>query len=170
MQEELFDVVDEHDRVLRQVPRSVVHAEKLLHRAVHVFVFDNDGKMYVQLRSPIKDEYPNCFTSSCSGHVDAGEDYDAAAVRELKEELGLTVDSLSRLQKFPASKETSYEHTVLYRLQTSAPIQPDPEEITAVDIMPVDLIEQFIAARPDRYCPAFKVLFRWYCHSDHVIG
>jgi 16S rRNA (adenine1518-N6/adenine1519-N6)-dimethyltransferase len=39
MNEELFDLVDEQDQVIGQMPRSQVHAEKRLHRAVHIFVF-----------------------------------------------------------------------------------------------------------------------------------
>ncbi|MEX0724658.1 MAG: NUDIX domain-containing protein [Planctomycetaceae bacterium] len=162
VQEEFFDVVDEHDRVLRQVPRHIVHAQKLLHRAVHIFVFDETGRMYMQLRSATKDEYPNCWTSSCSGHVDAGEDYDTAAVRELQEELGLRGESLARLQKFPASEETSYEHTVLYYLYTFLPIVPDPDEIADGAFKPLDEIARDIAEQPECYCPAFKVLFGWY--------
>ena len=86
---ELFDVVDEHDQVLRQEPRAEVHRQRMLHRAVHVLVFNSRGEVYLQRRSATKDTYPNRWTTSCSGHVDAGEDYDKAVVRELVEELGI---------------------------------------------------------------------------------
>ena len=48
---ELFDVVDENDQVLGQKERAHVHAECLLHRAVHVFVFNKSGDLYLQKRS-----------------------------------------------------------------------------------------------------------------------
>ena len=86
---DIFDVVDMSDRVLRQEPRSVVHREKLLHRAIHVFVFNKAGQLYLQRRSMAKDTAPGKWMSSCSGHVDTGEDYDEATRRELIEELGL---------------------------------------------------------------------------------
>jgi isopentenyldiphosphate isomerase len=86
---ELFDVVDEQDRVLRREARAEVHRQRLLHRAVHILVFNIRGEVYLQRRSAKKDTYPHRWTTSCSGHVDAGEDYDTAAVRELAEELGL---------------------------------------------------------------------------------
>jgi len=86
---ELFDVVDEQDRVVRQEARAEVHRLRLLHRAVHILVFNARGEVYLQRRSAKKDTYPNRWTTSCVGHVDAGEDYDTAAVRELAEELGL---------------------------------------------------------------------------------
>src|SRR5260370_28968628 len=128
MAEEIFDVVDENDRVIGRAPRSVVHAEKRLHRAVHVFVFNSRGELLLQKRSATKDEYPLCYTSSASGHLSAGEDYETAAPRELEEELGLS-GSLEWLAKFPAGPETSQEHTVLYC--TVADVLPgiDPHEI-----------------------------------------
>jgi isopentenyldiphosphate isomerase len=86
---ELFDVVDEHDRVLRRETRAEVHRQRLLHRAVHVLVFNSGGAVYLQRRSAKKDTYPHRWTTSCSGHVDAGEDYETAVVRELAEELGM---------------------------------------------------------------------------------
>ena len=81
MPEEIFDVVDECDRVVGQAPRSVVHARKLLHRAVHIFVFNSRRELLLQKRSALKDEYPLCYTSSASGHLSAGESYETAAPR-----------------------------------------------------------------------------------------
>src|SRR5260221_2408518 len=86
--DELFDVVDLDDRVTGRAPRSAVHAGKLLHRAVHVLIHDTNGHLFLQKRSLSKDTFPGCWDSSCSGHVDAGEDYVTAARRELGEELG----------------------------------------------------------------------------------
>ena len=75
---------------------------KLLHRAIHVFVFNKVGQLYLQRRSMAKDTAPGKWVSSCSGHVNSGEDYDKAAGRELIEEIGLhnPVD-LKRLFKAP---------------------------------------------------------------------
>ena len=82
MPEEIFDIVDDQDRVIGQMPRSEVHRQKLLHRAVSIFVFDSRGRLLLQQRSATKDEYPLRYTSSASGHVSAGETYDETAPRE----------------------------------------------------------------------------------------
>ena len=87
--EKLIDVVDAGDCVVKSAPRQLVHAEKWLHRAVHVFVFNAAGQLFLQKRSSTKASAPNKWVSSCSGHVDAGEDYLQAAQRELGEEIGL---------------------------------------------------------------------------------
>ena len=55
---ELFDIVDAHDNVLGQESRSIVHREQLFHRAVHVFVFNEAGQLYLQRRSMTKDTAP----------------------------------------------------------------------------------------------------------------
>ena len=89
MREEIFDVVNERDEVIGQQPRSEVHHRGLMHRAVHVLVFNGAGQVFLQKRSLKKDRQPGLWDSSASGHVDAGEGYDACAVRELREELGL---------------------------------------------------------------------------------
>ena len=91
MSEEIFDVVNECDEVIDAKPRSEVHRLGLKHRAIHVLVFNSRGETFLQKRSMTKDREPGKWDSSTSGHVDSGEDYDACAVRELREEIGLTV-------------------------------------------------------------------------------
>jgi len=161
MSEEMFDVVDDHDCVIAQAPRSVVHARRLLHRAVHIFVFNSRGELLVHRRSATKDEYPLRYTSSASGHLHAGEDYHPAAVRELAEELGLTAN-LEFLCKLPAGPETSYEHSALYRAVTDAAPVFDPDEIESGEFAPLERWAQCLAERPDDFTPCFRTLFQWY--------
>ena len=161
MPEEIFDVVDECDRVVGQAPRSVVHARKLLHRAVHIFVFNSRRELLLQKRSALKDEYPLCYTSSASGHLSAGESYETAAPRELEEELGLA-GALEWLAKFPAGPHTAQEHTVLYRTTTDSPPRIDPREIDAVSFHPVGEISAMIVHQPQHFSPCFVTLFEWY--------
>lgn len=162
--DEIYDVCDEHDRVIGQATRSEVHARGLLHRAVHIWVFRSDGRLLIHLRSAAKDEYPRCYTSSASGHVDAGESYDAAAIRELREELGVELP-LTRITRLPAGPETANEHTVLYRCETDGPVSPDPGEIERIEWLSVDEIAAMIDRHPERFTPPFRSLFAWYRHA-----
>ncbi len=161
MMEEIFDVVDELDRVVGQAPRSVVHEQKLLHRAVHIFVFNSQGELLLQKRSALKDEYPLCYTSSASGHLGAGESYDMAAPRELEEELGLT-GPLEWLAKFQAGPQTSHEHTGLFRTTTDTPPHIDTREVDEVAFHSLDEIATMIARSPQLFSPCFVTLFEWY--------
>ena len=117
MTEEIFDVVNERDEVIGQQSRSEVHRLGLMHRAVHVLVFNAAGQVFLQKRSMTKDRQPGLWDSSASGHVDCGEYYDTCAVRELREEIGLQLDEPPRrLFKLAACAETDQER----RLRTEA--------------------------------------------------
>jgi len=162
--EEQFDVVDQDDRVVDIRTRSEVHARKLLHRAVHVFLFRPDGHLLLHKRSPTKEEFPSVWTSSCSGHVSSGESYDETAPRELREELGIQTP-LTRLHKFPACVETSFEFTVLYRAESTDPVCPDPNEMTDIRWLRPEQILEWLRSSPEEFSPAFRLLFHWYMPS-----
>ena len=103
---EMFDIVNEKNEVIGQRPRGEVHATGLLHRAVHVFVFNKHGDVYLQKRSHLKDVHPRVWDSSAAGHLDVGESYATCALREVKEELGVEVESTRRVAEIPATERT----------------------------------------------------------------
>lgn len=161
MAEELFDVVDLQDCVIATMARSEVHRRKLLHRAVHVFLFRSDGAMLIHKRSPTKEEFPSVWTSSCSGHVSAGESYEETAPRELFEELGIEAD-MTPVRKFDACRETSHEFTMLYTANSDDSILPDAQEMTDIRWMMPAEIEEWTQQAPEDFSPAFLLLFRAY--------
>lgn len=86
---EIFDVVDEHDKVIGNATRDEVHEKKLIHRAVTVFVFNTQWELFMILRSRHKSLNPLKRQASASWHVESWESYTDAAKRELKEELNI---------------------------------------------------------------------------------
>ncbi len=128
--EEYFDVVDRDDAVVGRATRREVHARGLLHRAVHVLVFNGAGELFLQKRSQSKDTAPGAWDSSASGHVDAGEDYDACARRELREEIGLALARApARWLRLRACAETGGEFVWVYREESEGPFTLHPDEI-----------------------------------------
>lgn len=127
--DEVLEVVDGRDTVIGLARRGDIHAQGLLHRAVHVLVFDQAGRLYLQRRSANKDTHPGKWTSSASGHVDPGESYDQAARRELAEELGLE-SALEPLGRLAARALTEGEFTAVYRATADQEPRPDPHEIS----------------------------------------
>ncbi|SFI33442.1 NUDIX hydrolase [Planctomicrobium piriforme] len=165
MAEEIFDVCDEQDQVIGQAPRSEVHARDLLHRAVHIWIWNSRGELLIHRRSEWKDQYPKHFTSSSSGHVDAGESYETAAHRELFEELQLK-GTLEYMTKLPGGAETAFEHTVLYFLKTDATPTPDPAEIAELHYLTPSVVHSMVKSQPGEFTPPFLALFRWWAaHS-----
>jgi isopentenyl-diphosphate delta-isomerase type 1 len=98
--EEMLDIVDDQDHVLSRAPRSRVLRDYHIHRAVVFFIFDEDGNVLVNQRSDTKDPYPGYWSIACGGHVLAGESYESAVRREVREETGLET---------PARYITSYQ-------------------------------------------------------------
>jgi isopentenyl-diphosphate delta-isomerase type 1 len=87
--EEIFDVVDENDNVIGKATRKEVHNKKLIHRSVMFFIFDKKGRILVTQRTKAKDMFPEYWSITLGGHVNSGESYDEAVVREAKEEAGV---------------------------------------------------------------------------------
>lgn len=162
--EEVFDVVDRLDQVIGQAPRSRVHEQGLLHRAVHVFVFNSRGQLLLQRRSASKDEYPLRYTSSASGHLETGESYLEAAIRELKEELGLD-GGLEYQTTLPAGPATANEHSALYVLHSDTTPVFDPIEILDGQYLDLSTVRQQMEREPDVFTPPFRELLRWFL--DH---
>jgi isopentenyl-diphosphate delta-isomerase type 1 len=157
---DIFDVVDLNDNILRQEPRAVVHREKLLHRAIHVFVFNQAGQLYLQRRSMTKDTAPGKWVSSCSGHVDTGEDYDDAAPRELSEEIGLHDPiNLKRIFKETPCKQTGYEFVWVYTCESEGPFVLDPTEVMEGQWIDIKHLNNWLKERPRDFAWSFSHLW-----------
>lgn len=128
--QELLDVVDQNDRVVGVKTRGEIHAQNLMHRSVHILVFNNNTELFIQKRSMSKDNDLGLWDSSAAGHVDSGEDYYRCAIRELGEELGIVVNaSLEELFRLPASPITGVEHCIVYRCIYHGPLELQADEI-----------------------------------------
>ena len=161
MSEEIFDVVNERDEVIGRQPRREVHRLGLKHRAVHVLVFNARGEVFLQKRSMTKDTAKGKWDSSSSGHVDSGEDYDACAVRELREEIGLAVTQTpQRLFKIDARRETGWEFCWVYRCESEGPFVLHPDEIETGGWFAPEKVTGWIAAQPEDFASAFVLVWK----------
>ena len=127
--DEIFDVVDAGDRVIGQATRREVHAQEFYHRAIHILIFNKAGQVFLQKRSVAKDTHPGCWDSSVSGHLDSGEDYSTAAVRECREELGVGPPELKKLFKLAPTKGNGWEFVEVYQ-----GIDPGPFKLNSAEI------------------------------------
>jgi 16S rRNA (adenine1518-N6/adenine1519-N6)-dimethyltransferase len=156
---ESLQVVDEQDRPIRGVDRATVHAERLLHRAIHILVLNNAGELFLQRRSYRKDTFPRKWDSSAAGHVDLGESYEACATRELREELGL-FDQPREIGRVPASEKTGQEFIRIYQAEADEIIDLNEEEIETGGFFPLSVIDEWIRQRPEDFASGFLECYR----------
>jgi len=158
---EIFDVVNERDEVIGRQRRSEVHRLGLMHRAVHVLVFNSRRQIFLQKRSRNKDRQPGLWDSSASGHVESGEDYDACAVRELREEIGLQLNATpQRLFKLVASAETDQEHVWVYRCEAEGPFTLDPDEIERGGWFTPAEVTRWMTEKPEEFASALLLIWK----------
>jgi 16S rRNA (adenine1518-N6/adenine1519-N6)-dimethyltransferase len=165
---ERFALVDEQDRVIGDASRAEVHGNNLRHRAVHILVFDQSNQVFLQKRSRWKDRHPGLWDSSAAGHVDAGEEYDAAACRELAEELGVTAE-LTRVTKLGASEQTGQEFIWLYQARHDGPFRLERSEIEHGEFFPTDVVAQWLEARPEDFAPGFVECWRAFRKANPIL-
>ena len=127
---ELLDIVDVNDRVTGVASRGEIHARGLMHRSVHVLVFNNESSVLLQKRSMQKDQCAGMWDSSCAGHVESGQSYEETAPRELQEELGFSpVEPLKVLFKMQPCADNGYEFAMVYAIQYEGPFTAAEDEI-----------------------------------------
>ena len=97
--DELVEVVDRDERVVRVVPRAEMRRHNLLHRATYVLVFDSSGALLAHQRASWKDIWPSRWDLAFGGVCAVGEPWELAATRELTEEAGIVapLTELSRV-------------------------------------------------------------------------
>jgi len=111
--EEFLEIVDKDGRIISVAPRSAIHGNpSMLHKVVHVLVFNSKGELLLQKRASNKDVAPDKWDTSVGGHVMPGEDILTAAKREMLEELGVETDNLRFLYSYIHSND--YESELVY--------------------------------------------------------
>lgn len=131
--DEIFEIVDERDRIIGRASRSRCHGDpSLIHRVAHVLVFNDAGKILLQKRSRNKDIQPGRWDTSVGGHLALGEDYGQAARRETLEELGLDNPPLTFLYRSRIRNDIESENVATFMTVHNGPFSFDPAEIDEV--------------------------------------
>ncbi|MFE2069270.1 NUDIX hydrolase [Streptomyces sp. NPDC059467] len=126
--DELVDQVDERDRVVGVVERGEAIRGRLLHRIATIVCRDADGRFLVHRRADATPLFPGQFNWMLGGAVDTGESYEAAAARELTEELGVVTRPRFVL-KFLCEGVISPYWLGLHEVVVTGPVRPDPSEV-----------------------------------------
>lgn len=142
----LFAIVDEDDNVIGQATRKECHSKGLIHRSVMFFVFDDEGRVLVTKRTQNKDFFPGYWSIVLGGHVHAGESYEDAVKRELKEEAGFPGEPVlvtAFKKRIPKEKE----NVKVYRVAVNGPITLNPDELSVGIFLDIEDIEDELVGR-----------------------
>ena len=167
MNTEYLSAVDENDQVINTLPRHEIHASGLRHRAVHILVFNDKKQLFLQKRSMKKDLNKGLWDTSAAGHVDAGEDYTASAIRETAEELGVTIeDSLQFLFKLSPTKQLGMEFIQVYLCRHNGPFILNADEIDEGKWLSVEEVSVRVENDDATLTETFKVIWGIFGGAD----
>ena len=137
---ELFDIIDENgDPTGQTVERSIAHAEGIPHRTAHIWIIrrrNEKTEILLQKRSRNKDSFPGKFDTSSAGHIQAGDEPLESALRELKEELGIsaTPEQLHFAGTFPISFAKEF-HGKMFRDEEIAFVYIYQEPVNTAELV-----------------------------------
>ena len=153
-----------------------IHEQGLWHRAAHIWIYNSSGDVLLQLRAKDKDSHPGLWDISAAGHVDSGESSEQAAVREMREEIGLIVppdqlklvDTIKISAAIPEIGWQNNEIDSIYLFKFDGDVSSlsmDDGEVEKLEFVPIDKFEQDIndAEACKKYVPAgdyYKMVIR----------
>ncbi len=144
--DELLDILDSKGNFTGKTAlKSEAHQKGLFHATVHIWFFTTDGKLLIQQRGKHKETHPLLWDVSVAGHVGAGEKIEYSAIREVEEEIGLTI-SKSDLEKIGVFKsvqkhrndltDCEFHHTYLCELKVDfSDLVKQDSEVEALNLI-----------------------------------
>ncbi|MDP4186889.1 MAG: isopentenyl-diphosphate Delta-isomerase [Bacteroidota bacterium] len=154
-------LVDEYDTPLGEIAKLEAHQKALLHRAVSVFVFNNHNKILLQKRAAGKYHSPDLWTNTACTHPFPNESNEAAVIRRLKEEMGITINYVTKIFHFIYKEQlenglTEYEFDhVFVGFSDELPI-PDSDEVSDFDYVDIKEVLEQVKMLPQNYTVWFK--------------
>lgn len=154
-------LVDENDTPQGEIEKLEAHQKALLHRAVSVFIFNSDNKLLLQKRALSKYHSPGLWTNTACTHPFPKESNEAAVIRRLKEEMGITIKNVTKIFHFIYKEQLENELTeyeldhVFVGFSDELPI-PDPNEVSEFDYVDINEVLEQVKMSPQNYTVWFK--------------
>lgn len=146
--DELIDILDSDGNFTSKTAmKSEAHRHGWFHPTVHIWFYTSDGRVLLQQRGKDKDTHPRLWDVSVAGHVAAGEAIELSALREVEEEIGLTIseNSLEKIGVFKSIQkhrddlvDCEFHHTFLSELKVPIEhLSRQESEVEALKLIPL---------------------------------
>jgi isopentenyl-diphosphate delta-isomerase len=156
--------VDESDILVGDAEKIAAHTTGALHRAFSVFLFDQKGRLLMQRRSLGKYHAAGLWANSCCGHPRPGEETHEAAIRRVREELGIpvSIEKGFRFRYYTEMDNGLVENEVVHMLfgRFSGPVYPDPSEVSEIVWHEVEEIVDGAEDTQNRLAPWFRIYLK----------
>lgn len=139
---EMIKIYDEQKNPLGITSRDIVHQKGYWHDTFHCWFLKNENNIdyiYFQLRSKVKNDFPNLLDITAAGHILANETV-GEGIREIKEELGMDV-SMEDLELIGVIKDCiitenfidkEFGNVYMYRVNEEPIYKLQKEEVSGI--------------------------------------
>lgn len=164
--EEQVILVDEQDKEIGLMEKMQAHKEGRLHRAISVFIFNNKGELLLQRRADSKYHSGGLWTNACCTHPRQGESVKAAALRRLKEEMGMEAN-LKKAFAFVYNAKldhgmTEHEYDHVFIGTSNAKPEPNEHEVSGWRYVSPDVLDKEMKLEPQKFTEWFRI-----CYNDY---
>lgn len=161
MADELINICDEDNNLLEiRKMKSEAHRDGLWHRAAHIWIYNSNREILLQLRAKNKELYPCVWDCAAAGHVSLGEDPIVSGIREAKEEIGLLMKKedleffkvFKREVVFRQMNNKEFYYVYFYKYDGGIiNLKLQEEEVKKIQFFPLLEFEKGIKTHPENY-------------------
>ncbi len=156
-------LVDKSDEQIGVMEKMEAHRQGLLHRAFSIFLINDNAEMLLQQRALKKYHSAGLWTNACCSHPKPGESTDQAAVRRLREEMGVVCD-LDPIFHFSYKSlldngltEHEFDHVYIGKFN-GVPVVNE-QEVSDWKYLSNSIIQEELENNPQLYSSWFKIAF-----------
>lgn len=165
----MVNLADKNDNVIATHLRGTSLKDGRFVMISAVLLFRSNGNIILQKIAPHK-RWGGLWTYSAAGHVDAGEDYETAAKRELKEEMGIEADLRKEVAAFPVyrdGKQMAFHH--VFAAYSDDEIYPDESEVAEVKEISLTELKSEIKQNPEQFFKELLIAVEKYIATEKTV-
>lgn len=173
---EMVDILNNDGSLTgQQISKKEAHIKGLWHRAAHVWFVNSSGEILLQKRAANIESHPGEYDISAAGHLSAGDTGITGALREVKEELGITLNESDMIKIGEVKQEgiqrngtyINREYNDVYVVHKDIPIEDfviKESELELVKYIPITELKTWVSEdKKDlvKHQDEFEMLFKY---------